>query len=579
MLNETKVVVTGWTPRSFTQGLSANVPVGVLETRVSSGSAASPWVPVSLPGNGGLVLGLDPVGHVLGLRFVPAIGFNGTVTFEAVSYNGSIVSGQTVANVATGGGTRQYAFDTVVPARNVPPILDAALSTAVYPPADEDPLLDSAGKSLFLHSIDALVCPRPATACYYRDALGRTGGAVVVGVDTRYGAWSWRCCPRTFVSTTDGCPASVPFAPVTGLDNGMGLALHRHHCELRFVSTRDFNTEINPITGQPRSASDRPFVQLRAWDGSYHPGQSVAAGRDRSWDARLVNVTHELAQGDNSVVGSTVVAAHVDVRNIVDVPYLNVSAAHIVFTDGDTTVPLATTSAGLLRIVDPDFQGTTSLTIDVQGAGDAVQYTLPSGITVTPGSATTSCTGRCTLYASGSLPTQTSTVAFNDMLSRMQYRPGGSNFSRSLPNRTVVVTANDDSLQTTITVAFVNPNLRPTVSVSAPIVDANDMQPLRRVVVADDDNVITRATVTVLNATGGGVFAFASQAGFAIQTSVVANQVMYAVSSGQRNALAWQRFLRGATYTGPYPQRVQVEVEDAVQRSLNFVVLYTSALS
>jgi hypothetical protein len=135
-----------------------------------------------------------------------------------------------------------------------------------------------------------------------------------------------------------------------------------------------------------------------------------------------------------------------------------------------------------------------------------VSYTLPAGVVATPScpSGSCSCTSSCSFAATTSLATLISTDSFNTLLASMRYRPGGTNFSQSLANRSVVLTAEDTQLRTVLTVVFTNPNLRPTVSITTSSSPSNDLQPMQRVVIFDDDRIITGATVVILNTSVGG---------------------------------------------------------------------------
>lgn len=562
----TKIAIYDFAPRSFSRG-NVSLPVGTLELR-TSGISPTAWINVTMPSDGsqGLVLATDSVGTELGFRFVPTVGFSGTVTFTAAAYTGPEQSGQFATGVQfSAPSVPQSTFIVNIPLRNVPPTLDEALQNRAFPQADEDPLEDSAGKDVFIHTVLDIVCPSSAN-CFYSDVDGRVGGVAVVAADTRFGSWSWRCCPQTFLTATDGCPQSEPFTPMA-LPQGTALGLARNHCEVRFVSIRDFNTEVDHVTKEPRPETDRPSISFRAWDGS----GGLSVGQGQAWDPRSINVSAEVARGDDSAIGSSVVPIFVQIRNVIDVPYLNLTSAVLPFTDGQTDIPLAETLSGRLEVIDPDTLGTTTMTVTVQ-AGDAVTYTLPSAITPIPSSSLSECTGTCIFQANESLPT----AMFNSVLQGMRYRPGGSNFSQVIQNRTIVITANDDQLRTILTVVFRNPNLRPTVSILSGD-DSNDLQPLGRVDLIDDDQLLTEAIISILNASSSTTFTFAANPNFNVTTSTRGATATYRVTSSVTATSEWQQFLRTFIYAGSYPRRVRVSIRDAEQESFPIVAVYTSS--
>jgi hypothetical protein len=562
-LNTSKIAVHTFSPRTFTRG-SATLPTGALEYRASSG-APTAWISAPADSSQGLVLATDAAGAAMGLRFVPTPGFNGTVQFLASVVSGPEQSGQ----LATPTGVN-LTFVVDVPERSVPPFLNASLSDRAFPEVDEDPLDDSAGKVVFVHTIADIVCPSLAS-CFYADVDDRVGGVVVAAVDVRFGSWSWRCCPQTFSASTGGCPQSLPFFPLAASGPDRALALARDHCEVRFVSVRDFNTEVDPVTLAARPASDRPFISFRAWDGT---GGLPVHSPDKPWNPRMLNVSAELGRGDDSAVGTDEVPIFVRVRNVLDQPYLNITAATIVFADGDTDIPLTSTSEGILAVADPDDRGALAISVAVE-AGDAVSYAPVVGITVSPSSTASECLASCTFRHTG---TASSTPAFNALLRSMRYRPGGTNFSQPLANRTVVVTTSDDQLLTTLTVLFSNPNLRPTATVG-PGDDTNDLQPLSRIVLLDDDQIVTEAFVSILNASGSTAFTFPPSPGFAVATTARGAAVTYHITGSTSATSAWQQFVRSFVYAGPYPQQVRVSVRDAEQESFPIVVAFTSAAS
>jgi len=569
-IRETKVAIYDFSPRTFDQA-SSTVPVGTLQSRSSSVNNGQ-WTNISFPvdRSQGFVLAADSAGHQIGLRFSPTPGFNGTVIFLAAVYSGSEESGQIALSTFSSRSVLTRTFQTVVPPIRVPPALSAALESRRFAVVDEDPFDDPTGKSIFMYSVNDIVCPN-ASSCYYSDMLGRTGGVVIVAADDRNGMWDARCCPRTFTENSDGCPQSQPFERINLNHSGLGLGLARVHCEIRFVPRDNFNTEVNDVTHAVRPLSERPYITLRAWAGR----SGTAQENGQYWAPQLLNVTSELTLGGNSAVGVTAVDVSVEVRNVVDVPFLNITSALITFNDGDTHVSLTETNRGTLALVDPDAQGTQSLNISIHFHGDTVVFTLPPGITVTPISARGECSSSCIFHADTELPTIQSTSAFNALLQTMRYQPIGRNFSRPIANRTVGLGVNDGQGLTTITAQFRNVNRRPTLVIPPGADASNDQQPLQRIVLFDDDQVTTEALITILGGGNSSTFTYLTSPHFNVSVVSQESAMLYHVTATSRLTEEWERYIRSFSYSGQYPQDVRVSVRDAVRESLPILVLYT----
>ena len=247
-----------------------------------STSAGVNWTDLTAPTeSSGVVLDSRPAG-VNRIRFVPDPDFNGVSWFEYKLWDRN--------RTWPSGTVRDTRTDPVIGTFSV----DVATARLTIQPVNDSPRLSGPG---VLDFIPEDIDPEISTGTFVRDILspifsdidGDIRGLAVVNVDRRYGNWQWSCDPLSDTNWREFRGERVQFDSVFGpvsqvavrdpnefkatLLSGEGDPL----CRIRFVPSPNYNSDLDQ-DGFPRDQNDKPFIRVRAWDGT--SGSSQDQGVD-----------------------------------------------------------------------------------------------------------------------------------------------------------------------------------------------------------------------------------------------------------------------------------------------------------
>ena len=216
------------------------------------------------------------------VRFVPQRYFYGTASISYVVWdqNTSYPSGSVVSTLPPSGvDPNTFTFSlqsttatiTVIHVNNAPVI---AGNAQVFPIMEDVPILMNLGKVVS-------VVIGSSGLSYYDVDPGALMGIAVVGVDRRYGNWQYTCgsgSQKVWYLFVGGYIQGVA-APADPSDQYATLL--DSSCWIRFIPQANFNTQFDQ-NGNPRNASDTPYLKIRGWDLTY--GWAGQVGVNTSYD-------------------------------------------------------------------------------------------------------------------------------------------------------------------------------------------------------------------------------------------------------------------------------------------------------
>jgi len=357
-----------------------------------------------LQGNTMAVVLSGAVGSTSYIRFVPALNFHGTAWLKVMSWDETDLgpSGSTVdysgvdattGSISTNGATLTV---EVHPINDAPVVVDGATLTQI---AEDDSASNIVGDA-----VSTLVVSEFSDVDWDSSTSENLIGIAVVGVDRRFGDWSWQCDEDAGFSTfVGGRLFNGDIYPEN--PEPTKATLLSADCKIRFVPTENFNTEFDE-NGAKRADSDKPFLTYIGWDRfattySYydeHTSVSFTKTLGASQWPGQISVDSSIGRGGTSSFSSEVVRMTVEVESVNDVPVLelgngpsavsspgNGASYDTAFVEDGLPVAIVDTNAYTLSDVDNAWFASLTLTIDVKDPGyDVLTFdTNPSEVTVT----------------------------------------------------------------------------------------------------------------------------------------------------------------------------------------------------
>ena len=224
-----------------------------------STNGGSSWQDIISPQEASaLVLQGQPSGQDR-IRFAPSLNYNGLTSLQFKLWDLNITYPSGTGGVDTR-SSPTFSVGTGTATLEIEPVND---SPVIYPGATLSPINEDVATST-----DPGTLVREILRDLYEDVdEGSEIGLAVVGTDRRHGSWQYTC-DRPGFTTWNEFIGGYQFGQIAPREpNDQRGTLLVDSCRIRFVPNANFNTEYD-LNGNPRPASDTPYIQIRGWDRS-----------------------------------------------------------------------------------------------------------------------------------------------------------------------------------------------------------------------------------------------------------------------------------------------------------------------